>query len=172
MYFNVMYIIKDIMAKKFIEYWCYVAYGILFLELIGLAWWLFSLIPIFVVDKVWRASHILIGFHSILPITLYLIQETYFKQLKEKEKKEEKKIESLFWQYPLVIVISYLFVIGTDTTHLFGIVSEYDELYVHAQANNRSRSIYILELSIASYYSFLNAITVTWTVIFACLTKS
>jgi hypothetical protein len=133
---------------------------ILWLEIIGLLTWLFSLIPVFIVDKVWRGSHLLIGFHFIIPATLYLIIES----------REYMKF-SFVRTFPLFIAISFLFVIGTDTTHLFGVVSEYDELYVHAKENNRSRSIYILELVLAVYFSLMNAIVVTWTVIYSICVK-
>ena len=136
-----------------------IATFILWLEIIGLLAWLFSLIPVFIVDKVWRASHILIGFHFIIPATLYLIRETRNWNF------------SFVRTYPLFIIISFLFVIGTDTTHLFGVVSEYNELYIHANENNRSKSIYILELTLATYFSFMNAITVTWTVIYYLIVK-
>jgi hypothetical protein len=126
---------------------------ILWAEIVGLLAWIFAMIPMFIIDSVWRASQILIGFHFITPATLYLIREYGVKNI------------SFVKLYPLFVTISFLVVIGTDTLHLFGVVSEYNDLYVHANENNRSRSIYILELVLASYFSLMTASAVTITVL-------
>lgn len=122
---------------------------ILYAELLGLIVWLAGIVPTMLLDPVWRASQLLIGFHAIIPTVLYMIREGY----------ENKK--ALVTEYPLIVLILLLFVIGTDTMHLLGVSFEHHEFFLLSEENGHQKEIYILQLFYACYFSLLNALATT-----------